>query len=77
MVLLGTEEPSVKAYLEEADVLKVLEAGVAAMLEKYMKPLPDGEKPNPTAFLAEFLKRNNPRHNPEYRTTPAATEGEQ
>lgn len=68
MVFLGTDEPSVKDYLESQDVLPTLQAAVEAMLKKYTV---DGARPedqSPQIFIAEYLKRHNPRHNSDFAT---------
>ena len=59
MVLLG--EPTGRAYLEKTDLLPSLEIGIEEML----RACTEGEsRRNPVTFLAEWLKRHNPRHNP-------------
>ena len=67
MVFLGADE-SVKDYLETTDVLPTLQAAVEAMLRKYTEPREPGEAKEPDAlnFIAEWLKRHNPRHNAEF-----------
>ena len=59
MVLLN--EPGAREYLTGTDVLPCLEAG----LEEMLKASTSKEKIDPIAFLARWLMRNNPRHNPE------------
>ena len=70
MVFLGgDDEPTVKDYLESTDVLPTLHAAIEAMLKKYTEqPAASGDEkpPHPMVFLAEYLKRNNPRHNTDF-----------
>lgn len=59
MVLLG--EPTGRAYLEKTDLLPSLEIGIEEML----RACTEGEsRRNPVTFLAEWLVRHNPRHDP-------------
>ena len=63
MVFLGSDEPTVRDFLETNDLLPTLQAGVEAMLKKYSEEGADPSKQHPINFLAEYLKRHNPRHN--------------
>ena len=66
MVFLGTDE-TVKDYLETTDVLPTLQAAVEAMLRKMTEQRePEAETPDALNFIAEWLKRHNPRHNAEF-----------
>lgn len=67
MVFLNSDDPSCKDYLESTDVLPTLQAAVEAMLKKYAADqAPSETPPNPQKFLAEWLKRNNPKYNAEF-----------
>jgi len=65
MVLLeGASAPlacKARQYLDEADVLVSLEAGLEELVKVCTKA---GSERNAINFLAEYLMRNNPRHNP-------------
>lgn len=63
MVLL--EEEAVRAYLDRTDLLPSLEAGIEEMLKSCSTPSDDGSKKDPINYLASWLMRHNPRHNPE------------
>ena len=54
---LGSDEATPREYLENSDLLFVLEKGMDEMLQKHAS----GDiKEDPLNFLAAFLKRNNP-----------------
>lgn len=61
MVLLN--EPSSRAYLESTDLLPSLEVGIEEMLKTCMAA---DNTQDPINFLAAFLMRHNPRHNPDF-----------
>ena len=65
MVFLGSDDPTVKDFLETNDLLPTLQAGVEAMLKQYTAEGAD-DKQHPINFLAEYLKRHNPRHNADF-----------
>lgn len=66
MVVLasGAAAPSssVRGYLDEHDVLPTLEAG----FEEMLRACSGSEKKDPINFLASWLMRHNPKHNPDF-----------
>ena len=56
----GPLDSKARHYLDEADVLVSLEAGLEELVKVCAKA---GSERNAINFLAEYLMRNNPRHN--------------
>ena len=63
MVLLDVAGPS-RQYLEETQVLPALECGIEEMLRACADAAGSGRRKDPINFLAQWLMRHNPRHNP-------------
>ena len=62
---MGAVDESAREYLERTLLLPSLEVGLEEMLRTCTAATEAGQKTDAINFLATWMMRNNPRHNPE------------